>query len=366
MRFIDEAKITIRAGKGGAGCVAFRREKFLPFGGPSGGNGGSGGNVILRASSKLMSLYDFRLKRNYEAEKGRPGEGSQRHGRKGEDLVIDLPVGTQIFKITAEGEELLTDLPVDGEEVLIAHGGRGGKGNEFFKSSTQQAPRFAQPGEEGEYLELRLELKILADCGLLGLPNAGKSTFISAVSAAKPKIAAYPFTTLVPNLGVMLHNDDYDKRMVIADIPGLIEGASEGVGLGHRFLKHVERTRFLLHILSVEDIDVNGNPWEGFEMINEELSLFDSALAERGQIEVVNKIDLAAPETLEELRKRAKADGREVYFISAMHKTGLEELVERMWKMQTELNMNAPLMHFREVERNGDEDDGEIEVIWSE
>lgn len=366
MRFIDEAKITIRAGKGGAGCVAFRREKFLPYGGPSGGNGGDGGSVILRASSKLMSLYDFRLKRNYEAPNGRPGQGSQKHGKNGEDLVIDLPVGTQIFKITAEGEELLTDLPVAGEEVLIARGGRGGKGNEFFKSATQQAPRFAQPGEEGDFLELRLELKILADCGLLGLPNAGKSTFIAAVSAAKPKIASYPFTTITPNLGVMLHNDDYDKRMVIADIPGLIEGASAGVGLGHRFLKHVERTRFLVHLLSVEDMNPDGNPWAGFDLINEELARFDPALAERRQIRVVNKIDLLSAEALAALRGRAEADGRDVCFISALEKTGLDELVERMWKMQDELELNAPLAHLREVARREDDGDDDVEVIWSD
>lgn len=366
MRFIDEATITVRAGKGGAGCIAFRREKFLPFGGPNGGNGGDGGNVILRASSKLMSLYDFRLKRNYEAPNGRPGEGSQCHGKKGEHLIIDLPVGTQIFKVTPEGEELLTDLPEAGKEILIAHGGRGGKGNEFFKSATQQAPRYAQPGEEGEYLHLRMELKILADCGLLGLPNAGKSTFIAAVSAAKPKIAAYPFTTITPNLGVMLHDNDYDKRMVIADIPGLIEGASEGIGLGHRFLKHVERTRFLLHILSAEDMDMSGNPWSGFDLINEELAKFDATLSERRQIEVVNKIDLVSPEVLEEMCARSKADGRDIYFVSAKEKTGLEELVERMWEMQENLALNEPLQHLREIEKDDDDSDDDIEVIWSE
>lgn len=366
MRFIDEARITVRAGKGGAGCIAFRREKFLPFGGPSGGNGGDGGNVILRASSKLMSLYDFRLKRNYEAPNGRPGEGSQCHGRKGENLIIDLPVGTQIFKIGPEGEELLTDLPEDGQEIMIASGGRGGKGNEFFKSSTHQAPRFAQPGEEGEYLTLRLELKILADCGLLGLPNAGKSTFIAAVSAAKPKIAAYPFTTITPNLGVMLHDHDFDKRMVIADIPGLIEGASQGVGLGHRFLKHVERTRFLVHILSAEDINKEGNPWEGFDIINEELSSFDDTLSLRQQIEVVNKIDLLDEEQLAALRERAQLDGRNIYFISAKDKIGLEPLVERMWEMQEELQMNQPLLHLRGKAGDDDADsEDDVEVIWS-
>lgn len=369
MRFIDEARVTLRAGKGGAGCVAFRREKFVPFGGPNGGNGGDGGSVILRASSKLMSLYDFRLKRHYEAENGKPGKGSQMHGRNGVDLVLALPVGTQVFLVGEDGSEsLLTDLPEDGLEVLVAHGGRGGKGNEFFKSATQQAPRFAQPGEEGEFLDVRLELKILADCGLLGLPNAGKSTFIAAVSAARPKIAPYPFTTLEPNLGVMLHDGDYDRRMVIADIPGLIEGASQGIGLGHRFLRHVERTRFLLHILSAADLDPEGaSPWEGFNLINEELRLFDASLAERRQIEVINKIDLLTPEALETLRARAKSEGRKIFFISALEKLGLEELVDEMWRLQAEINLHTPLeRNLRALAKDEDDgDDGDVEVVWT-
>jgi GTP-binding protein len=344
MRFIDEATVNLRAGKGGAGCVAFRREKFIPFGGPNGGNGGDGGSIILRASSKLLSLYDFRLKRNYEAENGRPGQGSQCHGRNGNDLILDLPVGTQVFKLVDDSETMLTDLPESGKEVLVACGGRGGKGNEFFKSATQQAPRFAQPGEEGEELHVRLELKILADCGLVGLPNAGKSTFISVVSAAKPKIAPYPFTTLTPNLGVMLHDGDYDKRLVIADIPGLIEGAHLGIGLGHRFLKHLERTRFLVHILSATDLDAeNANPWEGFDLINEELRQFDESLAVREQIEVVNKIDVLTPDRLALLRQKAQDSGRKIYFISALYKQGLEELTEKMWSLQAMLNLNTPL-----------------------
>ncbi|MDR1242110.1 MAG: GTPase ObgE [Deltaproteobacteria bacterium] len=344
MRFIDEAVINLQAGKGGAGCVAFRREKFIPFGGPNGGNGGDGGSIILRASSKLLSLYDFRLKRNYEAENGRPGQGSQCHGRSGNDLVLDLPVGTQVFKIADAGETLLTDLPENGKEVPVARGGRGGKGNEFFKSATRQAPRFAQPGEEGENLRVRLELKILADCGLVGLPNAGKSTFVSAVSAAKPKIAPYPFTTLTPNLGVMLHAGDYDRRMVIADIPGLIQGAHLGVGLGHRFLKHLERTRFLVHILSAGDLDAESpDPWEGFALINEELRSFDESLAAREQIEVVNKTDLLTPAQTAALRQKADAAGRKIYFVSALYKQGLEELTEKMWALQAKLDLNTPL-----------------------
>ncbi len=352
MRFVDEAIITVRAGKGGSGCVSFRREKFVPRGGPDGGNGGEGGNVVLRASQRLLSLYDFRLKRLYEAQNGEPGKGSQCDGRKGADLVVDLPVGTQLFEVGADGEALLADLPEEGAEFVIARGGRGGKGNEHFKSATQRAPRFAQPGEPGEERTLRLELKILADCGLLGLPNAGKSTFIAAVSAARPKIAAYPFTTLVPNLGVMLADGAYDKRLVIADIPGLIEGAHLGQGLGIRFLRHVERTRFLVHILSLEDVDFSGqaSPWAGFELINNELLMFDPTLAERRQIEVINKMDLATEEQSAFLRAAAHRDSREVFFISAKTGEGLESLVQRMWVMQAELARNEPLAHLREID----------------
>ena len=342
MRFVDEAVITVRSGKGGHGCVSFRREKYIPRGGPDGGDGGDGGSVLLRATSRLHSLYDFRLKRLYEAQNGQPGQGSQCYGRKGDDLVIELPVGTQVFRL-ASGErgELLCDLPVDGAEFLIAQGGRGGKGNEHFKSPTMRAPRFAQPGEPGEEVTLGLELKILADCGLLGLPNAGKSTFIAAVSAARPKIANYPFTTLEPNLGVMLDDGNYDRRMVIADIPGLVEGAHTGFGLGHRFLKHVERTRFLVHILSIEDMNEDA-PFEGFSLINNELSQFDPELASRKQIYVVNKIDLASPEFLAFVKNRAAEEGRELFYISAKHNEGVEDLVAAMWALQDDLNANAP------------------------
>ncbi len=364
MRFVDEATITVRAGKGGNGCLSFRREKFIPRGGPDGGDGGAGGSVYLRGSSKLLSLYDFRLKRNYAAENGRPGQGSQMFGRKGEDLIIDLPVGTLVFDIDEEGHEtLVADLSEPGEAICIVNGGRGGHGNEFFKSSTMRVPRFAQPGEEGEYKRLRLELKMLADAGLLGLPNAGKSTFISQVSAARPKIANYPFTTIAPNLGVMIHETDQDRRMVIADIPGLIEGAHAGQGLGIRFLKHVERTRFLVHILSAEDVSLE-QPWAGFDLINEELVQFDPVLGERLQLQVINKIDLVEPEFLDALKACAEAEGRIIFFISALHGDGIEELVEEMWRVLAVSEPHAPINSARDwVEEEEDGDD--VEVIWT-
>ena len=363
MRFVDEAIITVHAGKGGHGCVSFRREKFVPRGGPDGGDGGDGGSVVLRADARLLSLYDFRLQRLYEARNGQPGMGSQCNGRKGEDLILHLPVGTLVFEQADEGESLVADLTDREAEVIIARGGRGGKGNEHFKSSTMRAPRFAQPGEPGEERVLRLELKILADAGIIGLPNAGKSTFISRVSAARPKIAAYPFTTLTPNLGVMIDDVDPDRRLVLADIPGLIEGAHLGQGLGHRFLKHVERTRFLVHILSIEDVDAD-DPWAGFDLVNEELVRFDAALGERVQVQVVNKIDLAEPEKLETLRARARADGREIFFISAMQGDGLEMLVERLWHMRDALDPHDPFVHLREIEPEKEEFE-DIEVIYT-
>ncbi len=369
MRFVDEAVISVRAGKGGNGCLSFRREKYVPRGGPNGGDGGDGGSVYLVPDSRLLSLYDFRLKRNYEAENGQGGKGSQCHGRKGEDLMLHLPVGTLVFVQTDTAEEVLCDLAELGTSHLVAKGGRGGKGNEHFKSATLRAPRFAQPGEEGEYLRLRLELKILADAGIIGLPNAGKSTLISAVSAAKPKIANYPFTTLTPNLGVLIDEFDPDRRMVIADIPGLIEGAHRGEGLGQRFLKHVERTRFLVHVLSAEDISVEldspqAEPWAGFDLINEELALFDEGLTDRKQLYVVNKIDMLSPERLQALQERAKADGRDIFFISAKEGIGLEPLVLAMWASYDSLSMSDPFIHYKDIVVE-DEEFPDIEVIYT-
>ncbi|MDR2821131.1 MAG: GTPase ObgE [Desulfovibrio sp.] len=357
MRFVDEATILVKAGKGGRGCVSFHREKFVPRGGPDGGDGGDGGSVILQADAHLLSLYDFRLKHAYEAQNGQYGQGSQRHGKKGEDLTLRLPVGTLVFAETAQGEQLFADLSEPDARVTVARGGRGGKGNEHFKSSTMRAPRFAQPGEPGEELPLRLELKILADAGLIGLPNAGKSTLISRISAARPKIGAYAFTTLTPNLGVMINETAPDKRMVIADIPGLIEGAHTGQGLGFHFLKHVERARFLVHILSIEDVDEN-DPWAGFTLINEELSLFDPELALRRQIEVINKIDLVDEQRCAALKARALDEGKNIFFISALESRGLEDLTRQLWALQDEIAPHAPL---RRTGKLPEDDDGEID-----
>ena len=329
MRFIDEAKILVRSGKGGNGCVSFRREKYIPKGGPDGGDGGKGGDVYLRASSKLLTLYDFRHKRVHEAQNGQPGMGKQRYGRSGDDLIIDVPVGTLVYEILEDGrEKLLVDFVQDGQMFLVAKGGRGGKGNVHFKSSTMRTPRFAQPGEEGEEKTIRLELKIIADVGLVGLPNAGKSTFISRISAARPKIASYPFTTLTPNLGVV--EDDFGRRMVVADIPGLIEGAHKGHGLGDRFLKHVERTRFLVHILSVEDVRLD-NIFSGFELINSELWKCSPDLAQKEQILVLNKIDLLSEEDISKLQETLSSYKQKILLISALSGKGVDQLLKAMW-----------------------------------
>src|SRR6266481_870239 len=269
MKFIDEVKIRVIAGDGGRGCVSFRREKFIPRGGPNGGNGGKGGNVIALADPQLTTLLDLRYQKQYKAGRGEHGLGKDQHGKTGEDRIIRVPVGTIIRD--AGTDELIGDLKEAGQQVVVAAGGRGGKGNAHFVSSTNRSPRFAQPGEPGEDKELEIELRLLADVGIIGLPNAGKSTLISAISAVRPKIADYPFTTLVPNLGVVGYDDG--KSFVVADVPGLIEGAHEGHGLGHRFLSHLERTHVLVHVIDISSTE-GRDPVEDFRVITRELALF--------------------------------------------------------------------------------------------
>jgi len=339
MRFVDEASIIVRSGKGGNGSASLKRAKNLPKGGPDGGDGGKGGDVIFRASSRLLTLYDFRVRSMFEAENGVNGKGQDKYGRNGEDLVIEVPVGTMLWDMTEDEDEpvLLADLARADQEFIVCPGGIGGRGNLHFKTSTNRAPKYAEPGKPATEKRLMLRLKVLADAGLLGLPNAGKSTFLSAVSAARPKIAAYPFTTLVPNLGVV--EDQNSRRLVIADIPGLIEGASQGAGLGYQFLKHVERTRFLVHILSGEDADPE-NPEAGYAMLNEELRAFDADLAAKPQIRVINKIDVLDPERLAALRKNAPGD---ILFVSALTGEGLDKLLAEMWARFDALSPAAEL-----------------------
>jgi GTP-binding protein len=287
MKFIDEVRIKVEAGDGGRGCVSFRREKYVPKGGPDGGDGGDGADVVVVADAQLTTLLDLRYQKLYRAGRGGHGRGKEQHGRRGEDRLILVPVGTVIRD--AEDGLVLADLKAPGERVVVAKGGRGGKGNAHFVSSTNRSPRQAQPGLPGEERELDVELRLLADVGIIGLPNAGKSTLIAAISAARPKIAAYPFTTLVPNLGVVSYGEG--RSYVVADIPGLIEGAYRGEGLGHKFLKHVSRTSLLIHLIDASKI-AEQDPLAAWRAINRELELFDPALAAKPQIVVANKIDL--------------------------------------------------------------------------
>lgn len=288
MKFIDEAKIYVRSGDGGRGCVSFRREKYVPFGGPNGGDGGKGGDVILEASASHNTLLNLKYNQHQVAKSGGHGEGSNRTGRSAPDLIVPVPVGTLVMDF--ESGEVLADLVTEGQRFVVAHGGIGGRGNARFATATNRAPRFAQPGIPGEERWIRLELKLLADVGIIGFPNVGKSTFISRVSAARPKIADYPFTTLTPHLGVVRYGDDF-QTFVLADIPGLIEGAHEGVGMGIQFLRHIERTSLLLHILDIsrEEADTG---WHDFEVINSELSSYSPDLILKPQIVAVNKTDL--------------------------------------------------------------------------
>ncbi len=325
MDFLDEAVITVRSGDGGSGCISFRRERFIPRGGPDGGDGGDGGNVILRSTSRLNSLIDFRFRRNFKARNGQPGRGKSQTGKNGRDVVIDTPLGTLVYD--EETGALLTDLVKEDQEVILLEGGKGGKGNEHFATSTNRAPRKAQPGVLGGQKKLRLSLKYLADIGLIGLPNTGKSTLLAALTDAHPKIADYPFTTLTPNLGVMAL--DEDKTLTMADIPGLVEGASDGRGLGHDFLKHVERTRLLLHLIDITYADeAKEDILKDFHVVLRELENYDPRLAGKEVIVVVNKMDLYSSRCrnkarLEEALNELQIESR---FISALTGEGIEEL----------------------------------------
>jgi GTP-binding protein len=324
MKFIDEAIITVKAGDGGNGCLAFRREKFIPRGGPSGGDGGRGGDVVMVASDHNTLLH-FRFNPEHTAQRGRHGEGSNRSGKEGESIELPVPVGTVVTD--ADTGEILHDFSAKGERFVVARGGRGGRGNQHFATSTHQAPTEHEPGRPGEQKRLRLELKLLADVGLVGFPNAGKSTLISRISAAKPKIADYPFTTLVPNLGVVLVGD---KTFVVADIPGLIEGAHEGAGLGIQFLRHVERTKLLVHLVDVSDA-TGRDPVEDFDVIRHELASFSDEMAQKPMIVVASKIDAAQDEErLASVRRLAADRGLPFFAISSVTGAGLNELVYAM------------------------------------
>jgi GTPase len=333
--FVDEVDIHVAAGHGGRGAMSFRREKFVPRGGPNGGDGGPGGSVFIVADANLNTLLNFRFQKEFTAERGAHGEGSNRTGRKGSDIELSVPVGTVIYRKQGDDLAQLADLTADGERVLIAKGGIGGRGNAQFATSTNRAPRRAEPGLPGEELDLRLHLKLLADVGLVGFPNAGKSTLISRISAARPKIADYPFTTLTPNLGVVGLSDD--RSFVVADIPGLIEGAHAGHGLGHRFLSHLERTKLLVHVVDVSSAS-GRDPVEDFDVIARELELFPGRdasgeqLKDKPMVVAANKIDaLDDPTRLERLRAHSRERGVPLYAVSAATGEGLAPLLEAVW-----------------------------------
>jgi len=323
--FIDEATIRVKAGDGGNGCLAFRREKYVPRGGPSGGDGGKGGDVIMESSERHNTLVHFRFNPEYKAERGRHGEGSNKTGREGEDVVLKVPVGTIVYD--ADSGEKVHDFSSSDDRIVIARGGRGGRGNAQFKTSTHQAPREHEEGRPGEERTLKLELKLLADVGLVGYPNVGKSTLISRISAARPKIADYPFTTLQPNLGVvMVGKEPNEISFVVADIPGLIEGAHEGAGLGTQFLRHIERTRLLVHLVDVSDASGRPDPVKDFEVIMGELESFGAGLENKPMILAASKCDVANKEKLAKLKRFAKKKRVELFPISAVTGEGVEKL----------------------------------------
>src|SRR2546426_2479152 len=337
MQFIDEAEISAKAGDGGAGAVAFRREKFVPRGGPSGGDGGNGGDIVLETDERLTTLLDFRFKSEYRARNGEPGRGRDQNGHAAPEMVLKVPPGTLVRD--AQTAEVLADLRENGRRWVVAKGGRGGLGNMNFATSTLQAPRFAQPGTGGEEKRVRLELRLLADVGLVGFPNAGKSTLVSRLSRARPKIADYPFTTLQPHLGVVQYKDG--RSFVLSDLPGLIEGAHRGAGLGHRFLKHMARCRAIIHLVdAAQDRDLAAD----FDAINRELELFDPALGRKPQVVAANKIDIPeARERAKELAKKLKRRKIQVHLVSGATGEGLDELLDATVRALDKAGLPAPL-----------------------
>lgn len=323
MQFIDEVKVFVRAGNGGNGCISFRREKYVPKGGPDGGNGGNGGSVIIRADKQLNTLLDYKYRRHYEGERGEHGRGKKQDGKWGREVLLKVPLGTIVRDAPSGGE--IADLTEEGQEVVVAVGGKGGKGNAEFATSTNQAPRIAEPGTPGEERELVLELKLLADVGLVGFPNAGKSTLISVISAAKPKIADYPFTTLTPNLGIVRLGEE--RSFVVADIPGLLEGAHEGKGLGIQFLRHIERTRVLVFLVE----STGEKPRDDYKVLLNELKSYDPALAKKPKMIALTKSDLLDPKQTKSLKSLTFGKGTEVHIISAVSNKGIEKLLKSMW-----------------------------------
>jgi len=356
--FFDEAKIYVKAGDGGDGCVSFRREKYVPLGGPSGGDGGKGGDVYLVANPHLNTLIGFKRRTHFKAQRGDHGRGKGQKGRQGDDVFVEVPPGTVVRD--AETGEFIADLTGEGQRALVARAGRGGRGNAAFATSTNQAPRIAERGEPGQERWLYLELKLIADVGIVGVPNAGKSTLLSVVSAARPKIAAYPFTTLEPNLGVVAL-DDYTSY-VMADIPGLIEGAHAGAGLGHEFLRHIERTRMIIHLLDGASAD----PLADYESINEELALFDPELARKPQLVVLNKMDLPQAQALwPSVEKAMKAQGQKAMSISAVTGEGVKEMLRAVAGMLESLPEEEPAATEVKVFRPAEEEKT-FTVAWED
>jgi len=356
--FFDEAKIYVKAGDGGDGCVSFRREKYVPLGGPSGGDGGKGGNVYLAANPHLNTLIGFKRRVHFKAQRGAHGKGKGQKGRQGDDVLVEVPPGTVVRD--AETEEFIADLMDEGQRALVAQGGRGGRGNAAFATSTNQAPRIAERGAPGQESWLYLELKLIADVGVVGVPNAGKSTLLSVVSAARPKIAAYPFTTLEPNLGVVALGDY--TSFVMADIPGLIEGAHAGAGLGHEFLRHIERTRMIIHLLDGASAD----PLADYQSISEELALFDAKLARKPQLVVLNKMDLPQTQALwPSVEQVMKAQGQGATSISAVTGEGVKEMLNTVAGLLTSLPKEEPATTEVKVFRPVEEDKA-LTITWED